>query len=96
MSVWANLTLTSANDSHVSVTSGDLNWAVLLLGVVVVFGITGNVMVCMAISLEKRLQTVTNYFLLSLAVTDLLVCLLVMPLSIIDELFGKAEHTSMN
>ncbi|XP_052260815.1 5-hydroxytryptamine receptor 2C-like [Dreissena polymorpha] len=52
-------------------------------------------MVCMAISLEKRLQTVTNYFLLSLAVTDLLVCLLVMPLSIIDELFGYWRFTTV-
>ncbi|XP_052782305.1 5-hydroxytryptamine receptor 2A-like isoform X2 [Mya arenaria] len=70
------------------------NWGVLLLGFVVVFGITGNVLVCLAISLEKRLQTVTNYFLLSLAVTDLLVCILVMPMSILNEFFGYWRFTA--
>ncbi|KAK3095462.1 hypothetical protein FSP39_014976, partial [Pinctada imbricata] len=47
------------------------------------------VLVCMAISLEKRLQSVTNYFLLSLAVTDLLVSVIVMPFSIINEFTGR-------
>ncbi|WAR28928.1 DRD2A-like protein [Mya arenaria] len=71
------------------------NWGVLFLGFVVVFGITGNVLVCLAISLEKRLQTVTNYFLLSLAVTDLLVCILVMPMSILNEFFGYWRFTAL-
>ena len=65
------------------------NWAVLLLTPIVVFGMTGNILVCMAVSMEKRLQTVTNYFLLSLAITDLLVCFIVMPLSIVSDFFGK-------
>ena len=65
------------------------NWGVLFLSPIVAFGITGNVFVCLAISLEKRLQTVTNYFLYSLAVTDLFVCIVVMPLSIINDLFGR-------
>lgn len=52
-------------------------------------GATGNILVCMAIWRERRLQTATNYFLLSLALADLLVCTLVMPFGIVYEFFGK-------
>ncbi|XP_045200212.1 5-hydroxytryptamine receptor 2C-like [Mercenaria mercenaria] len=64
------------------------NWGVLFLVPIVLFGITGNILVCMAVSMEKRLQTVTNYFLFSLAVTDLHVCIIVMPMSIMNDFFG--------
>ncbi|KAL4220611.1 hypothetical protein ACF0H5_021008 [Mactra antiquata] len=66
----------------------EYNWGVLFLLPIIVFGITGNVLVCMAVSMEKRLQTVTNYFLFSLAVTDLHVCIIVMPVSILNDFFG--------
>ena len=65
------------------------NWMLLLLSPVCLFGIGGNILAIMAISLERRLQNVTNYFLLSLAVTDLLVSLIVMPLSIINGVTGE-------
>lgn len=65
------------------------NWGVLFLLPVILFGLTGNVFVCMAITLEKRLQTVTNYFLFSLAITDLFVCIIVMPLSVVNDFFGE-------
>ncbi|VDK48105.1 unnamed protein product [Cylicostephanus goldi] len=44
-------------------------------------------MVCIAIATDRRLHNVTNYFLFSLALADLLVCLVVMPLSILNTLF---------
>lgn len=65
------------------------NWPFLLLGILVVVGVLGNVLVCMAICLERRLQNATNYFLLSLAVADLLVSILVMPIAILDVFYGK-------
>jgi hypothetical protein len=65
------------------------NWEVLVLLPIMLFGMTGNILVCMAVSMEKRLQSVTNYFLLSLAITDLLVSVIVMPLSIVHQFFGK-------
>lgn len=47
-------------------------WA--LLAIILVFGTAaGNILVCLAIAWEKRLQNVTNYFLASLAITDLMV-----------------------
>ncbi|KHJ90632.1 7 transmembrane receptor [Oesophagostomum dentatum] len=59
--------------------------ALLLLPILCLVGLIGNAMVCIAIATDRRLHNVTNYFLFSLALADLLVCLLVMPLSIIVE-----------
>lgn len=68
----------------------DLNnyWA--LLAIILVLGTAcGNILVCLAIAWEKRLQNVTNYFLASLAITDLMVAVLVMPLGIVTLFRGK-------
>ena len=56
-------------------------WAtlLLLLCVVVVFG---NVLVILSVLREKLLQNMTNYFIVSLAVADLLVAAIVMPFSV--------------
>lgn len=63
-------------------------WA--LLALVLVFGTAaGNILVCLAIAWERRLQNVTNYFLMSLAITDLMVAVLVMPLGILTLFYGK-------
>ncbi|CAJ0610374.1 unnamed protein product [Cylicocyclus nassatus] len=59
--------------------------ALLLLPVLCLVGLIGNAMVCIAIATDRRLHNVTNYFLFSLALADLLVCLIVMPLSIVVE-----------
>ncbi|CAG9782727.1 unnamed protein product [Diatraea saccharalis] len=59
------------------------NWWALVALLLVVCTAAGNVLVCLAIYLERRLQNVTNYFLMSLAITDLLVAILVMPVGIL-------------
>lgn len=56
----------------------------------------GNILVCLAISWEKRLQNVTNYFLMSLAITDLMVAILVMPLGILTLVRGKYRLMTLN
>lgn len=61
------------------------NWAVLILIIFIILAVVGNTFVCLAITTERRLQNVTNYFLFSLAVTDLMVSTLVMPFSILVE-----------
>lgn len=47
--------------------------------------ISGNVFVIAAILLERNLQSVSNHLILSLAVADLLVACLVMPLGAVYE-----------
>ncbi len=49
----------------------------------------GNILVCLAIARERKLQNTTNYFLMSLAVADCLVAILVMPMGMISEVLGK-------
>ncbi|XP_059479028.1 5-hydroxytryptamine receptor 2B [Neocloeon triangulifer] len=62
-------------------------WALLALALVAATA-AGNILVCLAISWERRLQNVTNYFLMSLAITDLMVAILVMPLGILTLVRG--------
>lgn len=63
-------------------------WALLAL-VLVLGTAAGNILVCLAIAWERRLQNVTNYFLMSLAITDLMVAILVMPLGILTLVKGE-------
>jgi len=69
-----------------------LNWPVLSLSILAVFGTFGNLLVCVSISFDKQLQTVTNWFLFSLAIADCLVSLIVLPLSIIKDFQGKNDE----
>ncbi|XP_033106533.1 muscarinic acetylcholine receptor M3-like [Anneissia japonica] len=56
--------------------------ATLMICVSIVTSI-GNALVIHAIRTEKRLQTVSNYFIMSLAVADMLIGLIVTPLSML-------------
>lgn len=47
--------------------------------------VSGNVFVIAAILIERNLRVVANYLILSLAVADLLVAILVMPLTAVYE-----------
>jgi len=58
----------------------------LILGVMILTTIIGNVFVMMAILLDRHLQSVANYLILSLALADLLVAVLVMPLGAVTEI----------
>lgn len=71
------------------------NWAALLILVVIAITVTGNILVILAVSLEKKLQNATNYFLMSLAVADMLLGILVMPVSMVTILYGElwVSHT---
>jgi hypothetical protein len=73
----------------ISIHTNQLNWPVLILSILAIFGTVGNLLVCASISLDKQLQTGTNWFLFSLAIADCLVSLVVLPLSIIKDFQGK-------
>lgn len=74
--------------THTGQTEENNYWALLAL-VLVVGTAAGNILVCLAITRERRLQNITNYFLMSLAITDLMVAILVMPLGILTLVKGK-------
>jgi 7 transmembrane receptor (rhodopsin family) len=66
-------------------------WSYLFVLVFIFAGGLGNILVCLAVALDKKLQNVTNYFLLSLAVADLLVSLFVMPLGAVPAFLGEFQ-----
>lgn len=66
------------------------DWSFLFVIIFIFAGGLGNILVCLAVALDRRLQNVTNYFLFSLAIADLLVSLFVMPLGAIPAFLGKS------
>uniref|UniRef100_A0A1A9W839 G-protein coupled receptors family 1 profile domain-containing protein n=1 Tax=Glossina brevipalpis TaxID=37001 RepID=A0A1A9W839_9MUSC len=58
----------------------------VILGLMILITIIGNVFVIAAIILERNLQNVANYLVASLAVADLFVACLVMPLGAVYEI----------
>ncbi|GIY17228.1 dopamine D2-like receptor [Caerostris darwini] len=82
-----NLSITSNNISH-NETYGEeytgtekVFWALLLIPLPLV-AVIGNILVILSVYKEKSLQTVTNYFIVSLAFADLLVAAVVMPFAV--------------
>ncbi|XP_023219982.1 5-hydroxytryptamine receptor 2A-like [Centruroides sculpturatus] len=57
----------------------------VLLGIIILATVVGNLFVIAAIFIEKNLQSVGNYLVLSLGVADLMVACLVMPLGAVNE-----------
>jgi len=70
------------SSSHLLVTS-------MVLGIMILATIIGNVFVIAAIVLERNLRNVANYLIASLAVADLLVAALVMPLAAVNEVSSR-------
>lgn len=58
----------------------------VILGIMILCCIIGNCFVIAAVLLERSLHNVSNYLVLSLAVADLMVAVLVMPLSVVHEI----------
>ncbi|KAJ0067813.1 hypothetical protein NL108_011042 [Boleophthalmus pectinirostris] len=50
---------------------------------IAVFSVLGNVLVCWAVGLNSNLQTITNFFVVSLAVADIAVGVLAIPFAIV-------------
>ncbi|XP_076836440.1 5-hydroxytryptamine (serotonin) receptor 2C, G protein-coupled-like 2 isoform X2 [Brachyhypopomus gauderio] len=69
-------------------TVDNKNWPALIILVIIFFTVGGNILVILAVTLEKKLHNATNFFLRSLAVADLLVGILVMPASLISVLYN--------
>lgn len=75
-----NLSTNSSNATDTSPT--DKNYWALVLVVFPFLTVFGNVLVILSVYRERSLQTATNYFIVSLALADLLVAVLVMPFAV--------------
>jgi len=71
-----------SNDTGNGYTSVAYNYWSLVLLVFPVLTVFGNVLVVLSVYRERSLQTVTNYFIVSLAIADIMVAILVMPLAV--------------
>lgn len=61
----------------------------LVLVLLVLISVLGNLLVVIAVKTDKNLRKLSNLFLVSLAIADLLVALFVMPFAIINDMTGK-------
>jgi len=84
-----NVTL---GDSVTSLGGAESNWWAMILIVFPVLTVFGNVLVVLSVYREKTLQSVTNYFIVSLAVADIMVAVLVMPLAVYVEVRSRYYH----
>ena len=67
-------------------------WALFLL-IFPLLTLFGNVLVCLSVFRERSLQTMTNYLIVSLAVADIMVAILVMPFAVYVEVrYSSAQH----
>uniref|UniRef100_A0A8D2LSA0 Gastrin/cholecystokinin type B receptor n=1 Tax=Varanus komodoensis TaxID=61221 RepID=A0A8D2LSA0_VARKO len=78
----------------------DLTLRVLLYSLIFILSVFGNALVVAVLVTNKRLRTVTNSFLLSLALSDLMVAIFCMPFTFIPNLlrnfiFGKLVCKAM-
>lgn len=77
---YVNSTFVYDNSTSVPEMGGEY-W-VLFLILIPLLTVFGNVLVVMSVYRERSLRTVTNYFICSLAVADIMVAVMVMPLAI--------------
>ncbi|XP_078284890.1 alpha-1A adrenergic receptor-like [Rhinoraja longicauda] len=60
----------------------------VVLGSFILFAILGNILVVLSVAFHRNLQTVTNYFIINLAIADLLLSCSVLPFSATMEILG--------
>lgn len=82
----SNSDINRFNNSSLNTTSDDIgdnkNYWALILVLFPFLTLFGNVLVILSVYRERSLQTATNYFIVSLALADLLVAVLVMPFAV--------------
>lgn len=76
-----NGTNSSCADQQIEEATFHNYWALVLV-LFPIFTLFGNVLVILSVYRERTLQTVTNYFIVSLALADLLVAVVVMPFAV--------------
>uniref|UniRef100_A0A8C6STW8 G-protein coupled receptors family 1 profile domain-containing protein n=1 Tax=Neogobius melanostomus TaxID=47308 RepID=A0A8C6STW8_9GOBI len=64
---------------------------VILELIIAILSTIGNLLVCVAVGINQKLRTVTNYFLVSLAVADICVGAIAIPCAILTDL-GLPHH----
>lgn len=61
-------------------------WLILCYSVILLFAIVGNLLVIIILAQNRRMRTITNVFLLNLAISDILLGVLCMPVTLVGTL----------
>uniref|UniRef100_A0A670KCB1 G-protein coupled receptors family 1 profile domain-containing protein n=1 Tax=Podarcis muralis TaxID=64176 RepID=A0A670KCB1_PODMU len=69
--------------------------AIFIMAYLIVFlsCMAGNALVCMVVVNNERMRTVTNFFILNLAISDLLVGIFCVPPTLMDNLITGEGHS---
>lgn len=65
----------------------------LAYSLVFVVGLVGNLLVVLVVLRNPCMKSVTNYFLVNLAMADILVCLFCVPINLLSNLFAGRSLT---
>lgn len=87
----ANLTSSNQTSSNSTLPPLDVTRAIsvgLALGAFILFAIVGNILVILSVACNRHLRTPTNYFIVNLAIADLLLSCTVLPFSATLEVLG--------
>lgn len=79
-----NFSSNSSGGNHTEPGEVELSRAIplgLVLGAFIVFAIAGNILVILSVVCNRHLRTPTNYFIINLAIADLLLSTTVLPVS---------------
>ncbi|XP_066587806.1 5-hydroxytryptamine receptor-like [Prorops nasuta] len=79
----------NASAENPFLTDASVILTAVVLGLLILITVIGNLFVIAAILLERNLQSVANYLIVSLAVADLMVACLVMPLGAVYEINSR-------
>ena len=68
----------------------------VFIGILIIICVIGNATICIAFYYYKRLRVTTNYFMVSLAISDLLIGFIAMPIWLASEATGFAYLPNKN
>lgn len=92
MSIGIQKSIKNAQNSTTWIDSG--TWIIFLYSVIFLLAVIGNLLVILTLIQSRRMRTITNLFLLNLAVSDLFLGVFCMPFTLVgtllrDFIFGE-------